>query len=89
MTSRLTPPPKLSSPHPSQLDHNTNATQTWLCAHLPAEPPEVTPSSISGPVLVTADDIKSEEYVDLTLEHWAKIMAMCKELCPNALFQKE
>lgn len=40
---------------PVQLPHNTNATQFWLSAHLPGD---ATPESISGPVLITADDIK-------------------------------
>ncbi len=43
---------------PKQLPHNTNASQVWLAAHLPLEPPEVSPASISGPVLVTADNIR-------------------------------
>ncbi len=43
---------------PLQLPHNTNASQFWLCANLPEEPPTVMPSSISGPALITADDIK-------------------------------
>jgi hypothetical protein len=46
----------------------------------------VTPSAISGPVLVTADNIRTEEFVDLTLDHWQGITALCKELCPNAVF---
>ena len=38
-----------------QLPHNTNATQMWLSSNLPNE---ALPQSISGPVLITADDIK-------------------------------
>ncbi|GAX85582.1 hypothetical protein CEUSTIGMA_g12997.t1 [Chlamydomonas eustigma] len=68
------------------LPHNTNASQLWLCANLPEEPPEVTPSTISGPVLITADHLRTEEFVDLTIEDWIKIKKLCKEICPNALF---
>lgn len=66
-----------------KLPHNTNASQFWLAAHLPGD---ATPEAISGPVLVTADDIKTEEFVDLTMEHWEKIKEMCKEACECAVF---
>jgi hypothetical protein len=62
-----------------KLPHNTNASQLWLAAHLPQEPPEVSPSSISGPVLVTADDIKTEEFVELSLDDWEKLKKLCQE----------
>eukprot|EP00798_Chlamydomonas_sp_ICE-L_P021708 gene21708-28732_t len=31
--------------------HNTNASQLWLAANLPNEPPEVSPCTINGPAL--------------------------------------
>ncbi|KAG2450748.1 hypothetical protein HYH02_004585 [Chlamydomonas schloesseri] len=69
-----------------KLDHNTNATQLWLIANLPNEPPEVQPDSIHGPVLLTAENFKDEEYVQLGEEEWAQLVAKCKEVQPNAQF---
>mmetsp|Transcript_13717 Transcript_13717/g.39752 ORF Transcript_13717/g.39752 Transcript_13717/m.39752 type:complete len:128 (-) Transcript_13717:355-738(-) len=68
-----------------KMPHNTNASQLWLGAHLPQEPPEVAPSSIHGPVLITADDIKTEEFVELTMEHWEALKKLCREEC-DAIF---
>ena len=53
-----------------KLAHNSNASQLWLVAHLPEEPPEVSPASIHGPVLLTAESAKTEEYVDLKMADW-------------------
>lgn len=69
-----------------KLDHNTNATQLWLIANLPNEPPEVQPDSIHGPVLLTAEDCSNEEYVPLDAAAWAKLVAHCREEQPNAQF---
>lgn len=69
-----------------KLDHNTLATQLWLVANLPGEPPEVAPDSIHGPVLLTAEDCKTNELMDVTLEHWAKLVDVCKQVQPNATF---
>lgn len=66
--------------------HNTNATQLFLIAHLPEEPPQVSPASIHGPVLLSAEAFRTEEYVDLGPEDWAKIKAICKAVQPNAQF---
>lgn len=68
------------------LPHNTNATQLWLIAHLPEEPPEVQPSSIHGPVLLSAEDFKTEEYANIDKELWGKIKAICRAIQPNAQF---
>ncbi|EFJ47622.1 hypothetical protein VOLCADRAFT_105095 [Volvox carteri f. nagariensis] len=68
------------------MQHNTNATQLWLIANLPNEPPEVQPDSIHGPVLLTAENFKDEEYVQLSQEEWQKIVDKCKEVQPNAQF---
>lgn len=70
-----------------KMAHNTNATQLYLVAHLPDEPPDVSPASIHGPVLLSAENFRTEEYIDLTVaEHWAKIKAICKAIQPNAQF---
>ncbi len=44
----------------------------------------MTPASIHGPVLLSAEDFKTEEYVDLSEELWAKIRAICRAIQPNA-----
>ncbi|KXZ41679.1 hypothetical protein GPECTOR_323g35 [Gonium pectorale] len=69
-----------------KLDHNTNATQLWLIANLPHEPPEVQPDSIHGPVLLTAENFKDEEYVQLDEKEWQKLVDKCREVQPNAQF---
>ncbi|PNH12252.1 hypothetical protein TSOC_000846 [Tetrabaena socialis] len=69
-----------------KMDHNTNATQLWLVANLPNEPPEVQPDSIHGPVLLTAENCKDEEYVQLSEAEWQVLVAKCKEVQPNAQF---
>lgn len=66
--------------------HNTNATQLFLIAHLPEEPPSVYPASIHGPVLLSAEAFPSEEYVDLGLGDWTKVKAICRAIQPNAQF---
>lgn len=48
------------------------------------EPPQVYPASIHGPVLLSAENFKTEEYADLTLDDWAKIKSMCRAVQPNA-----
>ncbi|KAL6748784.1 hypothetical protein V8C86DRAFT_2869116 [Haematococcus lacustris] len=69
------------------LPHNTNATQLYLIASLPDEPPDVVPASIHGPVLLSATDFKTEEYIDMTLGHWDQLKSMCLDVQPNAQFQ--
>jgi len=69
-----------------KMAHNSNATQLYLIACLPEEPPQVSPASIHGPVLLSAENFKTEEYVDLTLEEWKKIKALCRAIQPNAQF---
>ncbi|KAG2491364.1 hypothetical protein HYH03_010363 [Edaphochlamys debaryana] len=69
-----------------KMDHNTNATQLWLIANLPNEPPEVQPDSIHGPVLLTAENFKDEEYVELGEAEWKQIVDKCREVQPNAQF---
>ncbi|GFR48529.1 hypothetical protein Agub_g10424 [Astrephomene gubernaculifera] len=69
-----------------KMDHNTNATQLWLIANLPNEPPEVQPDSIHGPVLLTAENYKDEEYVQLGAPEWARLMEVCRDVQPNAQF---
>jgi hypothetical protein len=49
------------------------------------EPPEVSPASIHGPVLLSAEDFKTECYMDLGEEDWARIKALCKAVQPNAM----
>ncbi|KAJ9515563.1 hypothetical protein QJQ45_021677, partial [Haematococcus lacustris] len=66
------------------LPHNTNATQLYLIASLPDEPPDVVPASIHGPVLLSATDFKTEEYIDMTLGHWDQLKSMCLDVQPNA-----
>ncbi|KAF5825774.1 hypothetical protein DUNSADRAFT_7037, partial [Dunaliella salina] len=69
-----------------QLPHNTNATQLWLIANLPEEPPYVSPASISGPALLTGENFHTGNYVDMTKEDWEKIKRICKAVQPNAIF---
>lgn len=67
--------------------HNTNATQLFLIANLPAEPPEVQPDSIQGPALLCAED-KNGAYIDLDLAQWQKMKEMCWKIQPSAAFLK-
>lgn len=69
-----------------KLPHNSNASQLWLISNLPEEPPHVSPSSIHGPVLLSATNFKTDEYIDMTPEHWQKIKAVCRAIQPNAQF---
>jgi hypothetical protein len=34
--------------------------------------------------LLSAENFKTEEYVDLTLDEWKKIKALCRAIQPNA-----
>eukprot|EP00199_Chlamydomonas_sp_CCMP681_P003500 CAMPEP_0119101814 /NCGR_PEP_ID=MMETSP1180-20130426/761_1 /TAXON_ID=3052 ORGANISM="Chlamydomonas cf sp, Strain CCMP681" /NCGR_SAMPLE_ID=MMETSP1180 /ASSEMBLY_ACC=CAM_ASM_000741 /LENGTH=171 /DNA_ID=CAMNT_0007085991 /DNA_START=102 /DNA_END=617 /DNA_ORIENTATION=+ len=68
-----------------KLAHNSNATQLYLIANLPEEPPELSLSSISGPVLLSASD-KNDNYKNLTLEDWETIKKACRDVQSNALF---
>eukprot|EP00201_Polytomella_parva_P007999 CAMPEP_0175052416 /NCGR_PEP_ID=MMETSP0052_2-20121109/8349_1 /TAXON_ID=51329 ORGANISM="Polytomella parva, Strain SAG 63-3" /NCGR_SAMPLE_ID=MMETSP0052_2 /ASSEMBLY_ACC=CAM_ASM_000194 /LENGTH=210 /DNA_ID=CAMNT_0016316821 /DNA_START=59 /DNA_END=691 /DNA_ORIENTATION=- len=69
-----------------QMAHNTNATQLWLVANLPSEPPELFPDSIHGPVLLTAEDFHTEEYVSMDRAAWLKLIHECLKVQPNAQF---
>lgn len=68
------------------LPHNTNATQLFFIANLPAEPPELQPDSIQGPVLLTAEKIPEEVFLDLGLEQWEKMKDICHSIQPVAYF---
>jgi hypothetical protein len=65
--------------------HNTNATQMFLIANLPAEPPDVQPDSIHGPVLLTAEH-KSGEFIQLDMTTWLKMKEACWAIQPDAQF---
>lgn len=48
------------------LPHNTNATQLFLIAQLPQEPPDFWPDSINGPAMITAEEANgSGRFIDL------------------------
>jgi hypothetical protein len=66
-------------------DPNTNATQLFLVANLPDEPPELQPAEIAGPVLLTAE-YKSGGLVDLDMAQWDKIKAACWAVKAHAQF---
>jgi hypothetical protein len=68
------------------LAHNTNASQVWLALNLPLEPPQLSPDSIHGPALITADSIPSEEFADLGLIEWGRIKETCTCAVPAAVF---